>query len=521
MDLDNADKYDLYTVKIRNNVKWIVKNDSNNNKKWYVLNVIDDKLDNPSRYGLRPFDCGLGKRYYGINKTKWKVVYEKSKNFYEWKMIEKDSAEEKERLLEKIKNKLSDYMHIYGEPEEIDLESNHSTAKILFDLKCYGVIFLKHTFEQEIINALQNILTQVSLHLFNAEDPRENKNFLKKCLKLKKIYSDYDDLQINFIAISSYINTNYGFKNNGDLRLEKVKNNKFNFVASNDDKSYLIYLNTNLFHKSCTQLMSSSNLWKPLKDISFEYFVSHKDTNFMIDYPHLLPSTSNFTVQYYDLAAKNTKIQLTPFTLPNEQHNNDYINVLFTKQQPTSIHLGFILFTNLPDVKKLINKYLTNTTNINRMQFNSIIMKYWRALGNGVTIYSSNTCFYEAIPHNTSINKKILLRNFLQKQDLGKLSFRFNMQISAIVPHENMELLNKIKLCYFLENGFEITDIINDFTKEYFDKNYSNNNNKLRKITKHEKKSYHDIIDNLNLDNIEKKIASLHKDIKEMYGIYI
>lgn len=525
MDID-ANRYELNTVKIRNNVKWIVKRDyASESNKWTVLNVVNEKAHDPSRYGLLACILGLGKRAYGINSTKWKVVMNKSKKSYHWKLIDKTCFDEKERLLAKLGAKFNDYMQMFGEPEEIDIDDPYIIPKILFYLKIYGLVFFKQEFSQEVKDAKIRILRELSKHLLNKENPLDDIKFYKLYVKLKKIYPAYDDISLSFACMSTFINTKHGFIKDGELKLKHIKDNKLCIKEIKNNISFLLNLNTNLVHRECLNLLSSCDIWQILTDVAIEYFSPIHNPKRIVNLPYI--DSTNIAIKYQEVNAIkhiSKTVEFTPSNLCLDNNNNDSINILITSQQNTALHLGFVMFSNNPEIKKLINKYLivsqtrSHGTNYTDLQFNKILTKYWRALTNGMSLFSSSTYYFEAIPHDVDTNKKILLRYYLEKKDVNKFSFRFNMKLGNKLSSsmENLESEDKLKLCVMLKNGFEVCDLISD--KKLVRKVVNSEKHRLdllmQKLNK--KKS-----DEMNSSTDYKEmVLTLPNDIKAMYGIY-
>lgn len=544
MNLD-ANNYPLETIKMRDSVKWIVKKDvASGGYKWFILNVIDNKFDDPtpSRYGLSPFLFSIGKRAYGKDKTKWKVCYDK-KSYY-WKLIDRSSSEEKDRILDKLATKLNDCMQIYGEPNDVNIyensnnnenQENEVVAQLLFNLRAYGCVSLNTDFSKEIMRAKILLLQKISMYLFNNEDPRTNKKFTKSYYKFKYTHPEHNHLQICYAILSKYLTNDYGFKNKGSFLLNPNQTNEFCILQTKNKDTKLMNLNTNIVHRECLRLLQDCNVWEILKKISIEYFSPFDIYNqeYKIDCPHIVPDTSEICFKYI---GNKSSHELIGFTQPtSDLENNSAINIIITEQDNTSIHLGWILFSHRPEISKLIKKYLSSNENINNAKFQKIIMRYWRTWSNGMVLYSSNICYYEAIPHNITTNKKILLRCHIENEDKYKSSLRFNLQFSNVqVPfEENMDMYDRIKLCALLESNFELGDYAKCIkiknnkkkTSEYEKNNFKNLLTLLDSSPGHTNTTSDKIFER----DIEKKILTydykfmclgLPRSIKEMYGIY-
>jgi len=565
--MEDPNKYNINYVKYFNDVLWIVRKDFiNGGKKWFILPIINANLQDPCRYGLNPYELGLGARAYGINKTKWKVNYDKQNSTFYWKLIDKNSDEEKDRILNKLSDKFSEYMSIYGEPDEIDIKASNVSAKILFYLKIYGVVFIDQSVKEAINISKVKLLCKLSSYFFNTLNPCDNKKFNRKYSKIKKAYPEYNYLQACFAVFSTYINEQNGFVGKGSLKLMPIKGGKFSIIETKNNCVSIMTLGTNFAHQECLRLLSTINIWNIIKGISQEYFSSDyinrnsepfQNSKFTSTLPHIVSSSSDIFVKYHETKIKNKtptpklekphttseklykSVEKDGFNLGmnlNKSNVNDAFNILITDQEKSAIHLGFVLFSNTEPIKKLINKYFTNTNSTANetvaepygiSKFNKIIMKYWRTWSDGITLHTSDILMYEAIPHCTMTNKKILLRTYLQTSDYNKFSFRFGMQIcnylSLINSMENIETIDRIKQAAILESNFEQYTIKDDI--------------QTKKPTEYETELFKSLLALLNwkyLDTTElvktdnnKKIEKykllvleLPKDIKEMYGIY-
>jgi hypothetical protein len=568
---EDANQYYLNTVKIIKDVVRIVRKDTiNGGQRWCILPVVNNNTLDPWRYNLNPATLGMGARAYGQNKSKWQVSFDKQKSMYYWKLIDKNSEEEKDRLLKKLENRLNEYMSIFKEPEVVDMDDVHASSKICFTLKTYGVVFLKHRTKEMIDIAKIKLLRNISMYLFDSQDPRDNKKFLKKFNKIKKEYPDYEYLDVCYAALSVYINKQNGFVGKGSFKLQEIKDNKFNIIESKSNNVSLINLNTNFVHQECLRLLSSLNIWHLIKEVSLEYFASGIGCNegVSIDYPHLVSQKSDIILKYYETKIKNKcklpNLQTIHTSLNNNNtdedaniynniRDNGAINISITEQDNSAIHMGWILFSNQEPIRKLINKYFCRYRSTSLVKFNKIIMRYWRTQSNGITLYSSHVHMYEAIPHNMLNNQKILLRTHLVASEYNKFSFRFLMQVSSLLLQsmETMENFDRLSRAAILEGYFEpviingnnkekrrvsnyekvlFNKLLNSLDWKYLcvledEKNLNTSSNTV--MTIQEKRKEEDLNENKIKESKDNKVPKykifvmeLPKDIKEMYGIY-
>lgn len=427
-------------------------------------------------------------------------------------------AQTEDNLLQQIQSRFDELFALHGEiPSRTMSDINSNPNLLKDDFNKYGFAIISDALKSDAFERNQEaLIRELSLHLFNTQDPLNNEDFVKDYHRITKKYPNLSILDQKIATLSSWWNAHNGFGNCNFrfLYFRFLKNNPMFQIDTEN-----IEFSRNPFHRWSLRLMAEHpDIWNILKS-----FHGPDD--------HPMISWDSQKIRFQDTGrplsnvSKSTKPTLTTphrDVYINDGVSLDRIQAMLIQQDPRAIALGWVMFSHDPIIQQLtsllLNKKSDGFSTINNERLIEIMGKYWRAPLGGFVVWKQETVHYEGIP--TSDRK---LQSFDQTSDsLNHFSYRIVMGTHIPVGLTPQALKQLAFLC---EHGW---------CPEIYLKNKSHNrgtkvaiNVVNRKTTQYAipRTMSHVEITNLeninyNPDHIDQTIHSLPEIIKEFYGLY-
>lgn len=345
----------------------------------------------------------------------------------------------KKSLLEQIEQALESAYLKYGEPKALSLK-NLTPEQAKKDLATWGLVVIKDPIKKDKWDVYKQLLAvELSEHLFQIPDPMKNKEYKEEFKLMKATYPTTNMGTLMLKSFAKWWSPKYGFGNsNFRFLFFQAENEPISFKIGDND----IFFSRNPIHRWNLRLLASEpKLWEILKSF-------HPPNKAMISW-----DSTKVRINHKDA----TKPQLT-------QRHRDVYNyegkaidrkqAMLIQQEEGAISLGWVIFSHLPKIQKLISKYLDKTPDkfsiVEDPDLNKILDKYWRSTEGGFVIWEQQTIHYEGQPTELS-NYFAKLKSFSQPKDTNYL-----ISIRAVVgSHQPFNLSDEEleKLAFLSEKG--------------------------------------------------------------------
>lgn len=429
----------------------------------------------------------------------------------------------KPELLEKIKQAFEIAHAKYGEPPIYHLDSV-TPDDFRLSMETYGVFVMHQPIpEYAFTDTFQNFITELSLHFFDVEDPLDNTEYSKEFNRISEKYPNFTLEQKHFASLMNWWNVENGMGNAyfRFLFIRFLENDRqVSFKVGNTD----VVMDRHPFHRHNIRLLESCpKLWNLMKQFynNTKPMVSWDSTKIRfqeIDLPGF-PNMSNSAEPYL------TKRHRDVYKMDDK--TIDRIQLMIIKEEKESIHLGWVIFSQLPEIQSLLSQYLgmdpSGHSRVDDPALCEILDKYWRTFDDGFVGWNQETFHYEGEPGDFSANTLRTLKSFTQPTAcLDKFSFRFCVGIHLPVGLDQSELE---ELCYLCENGYQPAFYGNHNKGKmvYYntlDKKGNPSYKTPRKTSKYELEELAEARNDYNRETISECINELPLIIREMYGLY-
>ena len=409
----------------------------------------------------------------------------------------------KKKLLKQIATAFEEAYAKHGEPIA---RSISESDLIPTDLERWGMAIIKDPVSDgSWNNYLQLIACELSEHLFGYDDPFLNEEFNQEFSTVEKKFPNEETETQMLRSFGKWWNSSNGFGNS---------NFRFLFFQYQDDPPHFqigkedIVFSRNPFHRWNIRLLGSEpKLWEILKSFhpKEKAMISWDSAKIRINHP------------------KATKAALTKRhrdVYNYEGHPIDRKQAMLIKQDPGAISLGWVIYSHLPKIQKLLAQYFGKLPDkfsvVEDPELNKIIDKYWRATDGGFVIWEQPTIHYEAQP-TASVDYISKFKSFTQPTSTNDL-ISIRVVIGTHQPHK-LDQQELKQLAYLSEKGF-CPAIYNNPNKG----TAVSVNTVNKKSTQWRKTRTPGTVESTELQNAEDNYKDLHfaiKDIyKEMYGLY-
>lgn len=360
------------------------------------------------------------------------------------------AASNQQETLRKIEKRFEELYKQYGEVPIRRLE-NTSNDDVQNDLKTWGICVIGDAVNSGDYKYNKNLnIRELSAHLFGTENPFDNEEFKREynCTSLK--YLDFPpEEKILATMISGWWQAKEGF---GNMNFRFLY---FQFLKKNptfEIGGETVEFSRNPFHRHQLRLLASKpKLWELLK-------AQHSSGRPMV-------SWDSQKVRFHDVGRdpkgytrsrpKATKPGLTKRHTDIYKYGGadlDRIQAMLIEQSPKAISLGWVMFSNDPEIRRLIAEYFGKEpggfSSVEDEHLNKIIDRYWIGPLGGFVIWAQPTIHYEAVPDP----KTRRFKSFDQPTaNLPEFSFR-----AVIGTHTPVDLSHDdlVKLALISEFGY-------------------------------------------------------------------
>lgn len=381
------------------------------------------------------------------NKCHGDIIIKKLKQYSKTKSHEGDGSDpddDKKDLLHKIKAKFRYYEEKYGQPPTYT-NADMKPKDMQESLRKFGIFYCKDPVSNDALDeAREAIIVEMSMHIFNTDDPMTNTDFASKYKEIKKLYPDVPKDKRILMTLSCWWKPEFGFGNSNFRFLY------YQYMEKEDTPVFDIgdkplYVERNPYHRHNLRLMESNpKLWKMLR-------ASHKTGQVVL-------SWDSAKVRFYDSrVCKSTKPAMTP------RHRDIYgdldrTQAMILDQEPGSVLLGFVIFSHHRSIQKLIAQYLDMEPKgfskglEQHPELAEILDKYWRAPRKGFVIWNQGTFHYEGVPTDTTKRLKRLKTVSGDSESLRHLSIRWVIGTHVVHKIDKQDLR---KLAILSEAGYQ------------------------------------------------------------------
>jgi len=412
----------------------------------------------------------------------------------------------KQKLLAEISAAFEDAYQEYGEPQARTL-AEASPEQIQQDLEMWGLAIIKDPISIDNWNSyFQLIACELSEHLFGCDDPFLNEEYNQEFAKVEE-KAPHDSTEIQMLrAFGKWWNSSNGFGNS---------NFRFLYFQYQADPPTFkvgeetIVFSRNPFHRWGLRLLAAEpKLWEILKSFhpKNKAMVSWDSVKVRVNHPQATKSA--LTKRHRDV-------------YNYDGHPIDRKQAMLINQEPNAISLGWVIFSHLPNIQKLLTKYFGKKpdkfSSVEDPELNKIIDKYWRGIGGGFVVWEQLVIHYEAQP-TQPLDHITKFKSFSQPKSTADL-ISIRVVIGTHQPHQlDQEELQQ--LAYLAEKGYcpaiynnpnrGTTVSVNTVNKK------STQWRKERTPTALEEKELQEAKENYS----ECRYPAINKIYKEMYGIY-
>jgi hypothetical protein len=426
-------------------------------------------------------------------------------------------AQSENSLLQQIQARFEELYRIHGELPLRSLADVIAHPNLIKeDFETYGFGVIQDALRMEPFERNQrNLIRELSLFIFNTEDPFKNADFVIDYERIRKKYPRLSELDQQLASLSSWWNSTTGF-GNASFRFIYFQflNENPRFQIGSED----IEFSHNPIHRWSLRLMEEHpELWTILKSF-------HRPEE------HPMISYDSQKIRFFDMGRPLSKISKATKPLLTVPHRDVYMNdgvvinrvqAMLIHQDPNAISLGWILFSHDPIIQQLTSLLLTKKiegfSTIKNERLIEIMKSYWRAPA-GFVVWNQETIHYEGIP---SSDRKL---QAFEQTPVSLCRFSYRIAIGTHIPIR-LTTESLYQLAYLCENGF---------CPEIYLKNKPNNrgtnvalNVVNRKTTQYmvpRAKTFAEIasLQNINYtpETINQTITALPPIIREFYGIY-
>lgn len=385
-------------------------------------------------------------------------------------------------------------------------------------MQVYGFVVIKDVYtEEDMIYNYQQVIRELSLYLFQIENPHQNAVFETEYQRISAKYPNLLNVEKELATLTLWWNSSGGFGNSSFRFLlhqyvEESQATRFNINGKE------IWFTWNPYHRIALRVMTRyPDIWNILKSL-------HPNKEVML-------SWDSQKVRFHEIGRGQTKNKDLGATQPTltERHRDLYGDVertqgMFIRDNPESIHLGFVKFTNQPYIKAIIEQYM-GSFGIAKNGFSKIgtkpaleylLDKYWLPVSNGFVIWSTDTFHYEGL---NRVNGEFSTGNYQKHLDLFS-----NRLATGVHVVYNLVLEERLQLAVCSEYGFQ-PEIYGSRNKgTMVDKNVVDRKTTQYKVAR-SKRTY----EIYNEQHCRQALAdgsganyimSLHPMYREMYGIY-
>ena len=404
----------------------------------------------------------------------------------------------------------------YPHNPEITLkQATENLALVKQVIQVYGFVVISDVYtEEDMIYNYQAVIRELSLYLFQIENPHQNPVFETEYQRISTKYPNLLPVQKELATLTLWWNSSSGFGNSSFRFLfhqyvEESQATKFNITGQE------VYFSWNPYHRIALRVMTRyPDIWNILKSL-------HSGEEVML-------SWDSQKVRFHETGRGQTKNKDLVATKPTltERHRDLYGDIdrtqaMFIRDHPDAVHLGFVRYTNQPHIKALIEQYMgTGRNGFSKIgakpELEAILDQYWYAVKNGFVIWSTDTFHYEGV---TDPNYRWLHDNIA-----AHLSFFSNRLATGVHVVYNLSLEQRLQLAVCSEYGFQPEIYGNRNKGSMIDKNIVDRKSTQFKVAR-QKHNYE--INNEQLcrqvltdGSGVKYIYSLHPMYREMYGIY-
>lgn len=400
----------------------------------------------------------------------------------------------------------------YGEPPAINLIDT-TPEKLRYYLDTWGMINVVDVYNiEDVRNNYQRVIKELSLYLFNKENPHDEPLYEQEFNRISTKYSHFIQEEKEIATITLWWNSKNGFGNSSFRFLyhQYTKPEETPTVNIGGEK---IYLSWNPYHRLALRVLQAYPK-------VFDLFKSlHVPNTAMI-------SWDSQKIRFQEIGRgqskgnqKSTKPTVTK--RHRDIYNVDRIQAMLVHQDNEAIALGWVIFAQLPNIRNLLNRILgTNNvgfTNAEDPLLTPILNKYWRAPLAGLIVWTTHTVHYEGKP---SINRK--WERMPINADLDKISHRIVMGSQSIT---NLNQPDLTKLALLAEYGYQPSIYNNKNKGTKIDDNVVNRKSTQYRIPR--KRSTYEIENFKTVESLLKSeyeinyVHSLPRQYQEMYGIYL
>lgn len=377
----------------------------------------------------------------------------------------------------------------------------------------YGFAHIENVYKQKEQKSLYKaVIEELSLHIFDLENPRDNEEFEIEYKRIQNKYPELTKEEQKLATLTLWWNSENGF-GNASFRflfyqfLETKKIPKFDIDGEK------IYFDRNPFHRIDLQILERNpKLWEILKSF-------HPPGEAMVSF-------DSQKIRFQERGRNQSKTHKSTEPVFTKRHRDIYKKneieidrkqAMLIRQHPEAISLGWVMFSNDEKIYKLIEKYLGvekyNFGSVEDKELNKIIDKYWRAPLNGFVIWDTHTIHYEGNPDEDRKFKN------LDKTNYDKFSNRI-----CIGTNQPISLSRKAlyQLAYLSEHGFQPVIYGNHNKNTNVSINIVDSKTTMwkhpRQMSENEKIELKEAKD--DYDNVEDFVDNLPDIVKEFYGIY-
>lgn len=440
-------------------------------------------------------------------------------------IIKPKSKTIKEQILIEIEQTFQQLYTKFGEPPVHSL-SDIKTEDCQHDLEKYGLYLVQGLTSLELYEFNLTILAQELYKIiFDTEQVTYNHpDFLAVLKTIRKRYPHFMPAEENLATLCCFWNSSHGFGNSSFRFIYMMfveKNPQFKIGLED------IEMNYNPIHRHNLDLLASfPPLWNLLKNM----------------YPQSQPMVSFDSQKCRFIDAGRMKTPLSkvskpsPSTMTTRHHDIykyndieiDRLQAMIIMQDPQAVMLGFVLFSNHPQIRALLHQYFGKTTDnfgtVSDELLNPILDKYWRAPQEGFVIWNQPTIHYEGVVAESDDFLKTYVSD--KPEPINLRSFSFRAVIGTHTPR-NLSQQDLKQLAFLSEHGWQheiytknkkhnkgthvAANIVNTKSTQY---------NVPRQFTTMELNLLAEVKAKYNEEEINNFVAQMSPIKREMYGIY-